>query len=288
MGGEYHVSKRKRRYIGAVIATIVTTVAAMDLVAEAQTETRAQTCYLRDATEWQLALHDTEQEQSPAYIREVTETFLSDCPDRPEFQDASRIAGIAAADMQDATAAALHFRNAGWMSDLMSNFYAISTFSAAGDTQSAWRVRDQMVESWRTRLDRHPNVSVSAEALEHGMLYQVYFSELDREARTRAAWVAVPFGPGFPATLSFSHDRMRMALRKARAAEDFDFRYVDLNRCRGRRTLGRIDTKIATHDFDASARASLSAYLAAPDQPDTDTITLCAFPDRLLPGVPKH
>lgn len=283
MGGEYHVSKRTRRYIGAVIATVVTTIAAMDLGAEAQ----EQTCYLRDATEWQLALHDIEQEQSPAYIREVTETFSSACPDRPEFQDASRIAGIAAADMHDIDAAALHFRNAGWMTDLMSNFYAISTFSAVGDAKSAWRVRDRMVESWRTRLERHPSVSVSAEALEHGMLYQVYFSELDRQAGTRAAWVAVPFGPGFPATLSFSHDRMRMALRKARAAEDFNFRYVDLNRCQGRRTLGRIDTKIATHDFDASARASLSAYLAAPDQPDADTITRCAFPNRLLPGVPK-
>jgi hypothetical protein len=283
MGGKYHVSKRKRRYMGAVIATIITTLLAMDIGAEAQ----PQSCFLRDATEWQLALHDTEQEQSPAYIRDVTEAFLSACPDRPEFQDASRIAGMAAADMQDAHAAALHFRNAGWMTDSISNFYAISTFSAAGDVKSAWRVRDQMVESWRTRLERHPNVSVSAEALEHGMLYQVYFSELDRDAGTRAAWVAVPFGPGFPATLSFSHDRMRMALRKARAAENFDFRYIDLNRCRGRRTLGRIDIKIAAHDFDASARASLSAYLAAPDQPDTDTITLCAFPNRLLPGVPK-
>ena len=284
MGGKYHVSRRKRRYIGAVIATAVTTFLAMDLVAKAE----AQTCYLRDATEWQLALHDTDQEQSPAYIRSVTEAFLTACPERPEFQDASRIAGIAAADMQDVENAAIHFRNAGWMTDLMSNFYAISSFAAAGDAKAAWRVRDQMVESWRTRLERHPNVSVSAEALEHGMLYQIYFSELDPEAGTRAAWVAVPFGPGFPATLSFSHDRFRMAMRKARAAEDFDFRYIDLHRCQGRRTLGRIDSEIATHDFDASARASLSAYLANPDQPNAESITVCAFPSRLLPGVPKR
>lgn len=283
MGGKIKLSKRKRRYIGAAIATAVTTFVAMDLVAKAE----AQTCFLRDATEWQLALHDTEQEQSPEYIRSVTEAFLTTCPDRPEYQDASRIAGIAAADMRDVEAAAAHFRNAGRLTDLMSNFYAISTFSAAGDAKQAWRVRDQLVESWRTRLERHPSVSVSAEPLEHGMLYQIYFSEIDREAGTRAAWVAVPFGPGYPATLSFSHDRMRLALRKARAAEDFDFRYVDLHRCQGRRTLGRIDNKVSTQDFDAAARASLSAYLANPDQPEPGAITICTFPGRLLPSAPK-
>ena len=79
-------------------------------------------------------------------------------------------------------------------------------------------------------------------------------------------------------------------MRKARAAEDFDFRYVDLHRCHGRRTLGRIDKDLSTSDFDAAAHASLSAYLANPDQPGGDSsrdITLCAFPHRLLPGPPR-
>ncbi|MEM7460752.1 MAG: hypothetical protein AAF331_14900, partial [Pseudomonadota bacterium] len=90
--------------------------------------------------------------------------------------------------------------------------------------------------------------------------------------------------------LAFSHDRMRMSLRKVRAAEDFDFRYVDLHRCQGRRTLGRIDKDISTSDFDNSARTSLSAYLADPDLTginERGDITLCAFPHRLLPGPPK-
>lgn len=286
MGGKRYLSKRKRRYIGAIIATGVTTYIAITMVPSAS----AQACGLREATQWQLALHDETVEQSPDYIRGVTEAFLAACPDRPEFQDASRIAGRAAADMQDAPGAALHFRNAGWMTDLVSNFYAISAFHAVGDAKSAWRVRDRMVESWRTKLDRHPNVSVSVEPLEDGIIYQLYFSETDRESGTRAAWVAVPYGPGLPATLTFSHDRMRVALRKAKAAEDFDFRFVDLHRCQGRRTLGRIDTDISTAEFDAAARASLSAYLANPDQPDaegTNKITYCAFPHRLLPGPPK-
>lgn len=286
MGGNRYLSKRKRRYIGAIIASIVTTYTAMSMVQTAS----AESCSLRDATQWQLDLHDSNVEQTPDYIRAVTETFLQACPNRPEFQDASRVAGIAAADMHDTQAAAQHFRNAGWMTDLVSNFYAISSFYAAKDGKSAWRVRDQMIESWRSRLERHPSVSVSAEPLENGMLYQLYFTELDRDAGTRASWVAVPFGPGLPATLSFSQDRMRLALRKARAAEDVDFRYVDLHRCHGRRTLGRIDIDMATSEFDAAARASLSAYLANPDLPNAGSeneISICAFPRRLLPGVPK-
>lgn len=284
MGETKYLSKRKRRYLGAVIATCVTTYVAMNTVAE------AQDCSLRDATQWQLALHDEMVEQSPDYVRSVTESFLTACPNRPEFQDASRIAGRAAADMQDAQAAATHFRNAGWMTDLVSNFYAISVFHAADDAKTAWRIRDQMVESWRNKLERHPSVSVAADPVENGMIYQLYFSETDRDAGTRAAWVAVPYGPGLPATLAFSHDRMRMSLRKVRAAEDFDFRYVDLHRCQGRRTLGRIDKDISTSDFDNSARASLTAYLAEPDLPGINQrgdITLCAFPHRLLPGPPK-
>ncbi|MEO1552729.1 MAG: hypothetical protein AAFR82_02250 [Pseudomonadota bacterium] len=264
----------------------MTTYIALTLMPPAE----AQGCTLRDATQWQLALHDENEEQSPDYIRTVTESFLTACPDRPEVQDASRIAGRAAADMQDVQGAAAHFRNAGWMTDLVSNFYAISVFHTAGDDKTAWRVRDQMVDSWHRKLARSPNVSVSVDPVEHGVIYQLYFSKTDRESGTRAAWVAVPDGPGLPATLAFSHDRMRMALRKARAAEDFDFRYVDLHRCHGRRTLGRIDKTVSTSDFDAAARASLNAYLANPDQPGGDktaSITLCAFPHRLLPGPPK-
>ena len=286
MGGKRYLSKRTRRYIGAIIATGVTTLIAMTTVPSAS----AQDCNLHDATNWQMALHDETVEQSPDHVRTVTEAFLRACPNRPEFTEASRIAGRAAADMQDAPGAAAHFRNAGRMTDLVSNFYAISVFHAAGDAKSAWRVRDRMVESWRSKLDRHPNVLVSAEPVKDGMSYQLYFTETDRESGTRAAWVAVPTGPGLPATLAFSHDRMRMALRKARAAEDFDFRYVELHRCHGRRTLGRIDKDLSTSDFDAAAHASLSAYLANPDQPGGDSsrdITLCAFPHRLLPGPPR-
>jgi len=286
MGRTRYFSKRHRRYIGAAIAAGVTTFTAFMSMQPAH----AQSCTLQDATRWQLALHDTEAEQSPAHVRSVTEAFLIACPNRPEFPEASRVAGMAAADMQDAESARVHFLNAGRMTDVLSNFYAMSTFHKIGDAKTTWRLRDQMVETWRTRLERHPMVSVSAEPMKDGMIYELYFAQTDQNSRMRAAWVAVPYGPGWPATLSFSQDRMRLALRKARAARHNEFNYVDLNRCHGRRTLGRIKTTLSSADFDAAARASLMAYLANPDQPnqrDGDQIEVCVLPTRLLPGIPK-
>jgi hypothetical protein len=285
MGVKRKLSKRARRYIGAAIATGVTTFVAMSAISSAE----AEACTLRDATEWQLALNDTSAEQSPQYIRAVTEAFLIACPDRPEFFEASRIAGMAAADMSDAAAAARHFKNAGRLSSVQAQFYAIGSFLAAGDSKTAWRERDRMVESWRRRLERHPKVSVSAEPLKDGMIYQIYFSEPDTENGTHAAWVAVPFGAGWPASLSFSSDRMRMAFRKTLTGGEAEaFRYVDLNRCQGRRTLGRIEKTLSTTEFDETARASLTAYLAKPDIPNNRAgIEICAWPERLLPGPPR-
>lgn len=287
MGGRHRLRKRVQRYIGAAIAAAVTTFVAMNAISKAQ----AQSCTLRDATNWQLALADSQMEQSPSYIRGVTEAFLQACPNRPEYSEASRVAGMAAADMGDAPGAARHFRNAGRMTGVLENFYAVASFLAAGDDRTAWRTRDYAVEAWRSRLERHPKVAISAEPNAHGMIYQIYYSDLDRNTGTRAAWVAVPYGPGWPASLSFSSDRMRLAMRRAAAGDDTpDIRYVDLHRCQGRRTLGRIEKDLSTTDFDAAARASLTAYLANPDQPRQAakrTLELCTWPARILPGTPK-
>ena len=279
-------TKRVRRYIGAAIAAGVTTFIALEGYAQPD----ADMCSIHEATAWQLALTDPEMEQSPEHILEVTEAFLTACPSRPEFYEASRVAGIAAADIGNPARAAKHFRNAGAMRDHISNFYAMAALAAAGDDISAWRLRDQMIERWRTRLERHPLVSVSAEAAEQGMIYQIYFTEPDLAQGVRAAWIGVPYGPGWPATLTFSQDPFRWQLRKVRASEDIpDFRYVDLHRCQGRRALGQIATSLSVTEFDAAAHASLKAYMATPDVPPTyesGPVQSCIFPGRLLPNPP--
>lgn len=287
MGEQKRLSKRKRRYISALIATTVTTLLAITALSSAE----AQSCTIHDATRWQLALNDPEQEQSPDYVRTITESFLDACPNRPEFRDASRIAGIAAADMGDAKSAADHFVNAGRMTNLLSNFYAMASFLAIGEDRLAWRLRDATVESWRSRLDRHPQVTVTALAEQHGMIYRVHYETPDKDTKLREAWVAVPFGPGWPATLGFSSDRMRLAFRRASAENGGStIEFVDLNRCLGRRTLGEIKTPMSAQKYHDTATASLNAYLASPDIPtgrEKRDMQICAWPSRLLPGRPK-
>ena len=287
MGDQKRLSRRKRRIISAMIATTVTTLLALSAVSSAE----AQSCTLQDATNWESAINDREQELSPDYIRVNTEAFLEACPVRPEFYDASRIAGIAAADMGDAQAAAQHFKNAGRMTNLLSNFYAMGSFLAIGEDRWAWRIRDMTVEAWRSRLDRHPHVSVAASAQKHGMIYQVNFAIPDKETKLRAAWVAVPNGPGWPATLGFSSDRMRLALQRTSSGSGgAGVEFIDLNRCLGRRTLGEVKTPMSTQMYQETATASLNAYLASPDIPrgrEKRDIQICTWPSRLLPGPPK-
>lgn len=288
MGDLIRLSKRKRRWLGAITATVVTTLMALSALPSAE----AQSCTLQDATQWQLALNDPAEEQSPAYIRRVTEAFLEACPERPEFFDASRIAGIAAADMGDAPGATQHFTNAGRMRNLQSNFYAMGSFLAEGKDRAAWRIRDQVVERWRSRLERSPQVSLTPLPQKHGMIYQVRFDTPDRETKLRMAWVAVPYGPGWPASLGFSSERMRLALRRTSSGSSVSgLEFIDLNRCLGRRTLGEIKQPISPQMYHDTALSSLNAYLADPDIPrgrDKRDIQICVWPARLLPGPPKR
>ena len=281
-------TKRVRRYLSAALASGVTTFVGLHGFARAEVEM----CTLQEATAWQLALTEPDIEQTPEHILSVTEAFLEACPTRPEFAEASRIAGIAAADIGDVERAAQYFGQAGPMRDHVSNFYAMASLVAAGADAAAWRLRDQMIERWRLRLERHPHVSVDAEPTEYGMIYQVYFTQTDAERGLRAAWIGVPFGPGWPATLTFSDDPFRLQLRKVRAQEEaVEFQYVDLHRCSGRRALGQIATKLSVTEFDAAALASLSAYMANPDQPSAHSsgpIAACVFPGRLLPSPPPR
>ncbi len=275
-------TKRVRRYACAALATTVTTFVGIQSLMPAE----AQTCSIHDATKWQLAITNSEIELTPAYIRFATERFLRACPDRPEFASASRVAGIAAADMGDANAAVRHFKNARPMRDVMSNFYAIAANLAIQEDLSAWRIRDEMIDVWHDRLDRHPMVSISRVELDLGTIYQVHFAERSDGEGAGAAWVAVPAGPGWPATISFSNNPMQLALRQIRTGSDDEARYIDLNRCYARRSLGRLDARLSSVDFDGAAQAGLTAYLAAPDmqvEMSDQAISPCVLHGRLLP-----
>ncbi|MEL7040341.1 MAG: hypothetical protein AAGL90_02385 [Pseudomonadota bacterium] len=281
------LSKRARRYLGAAIATAVTTFIAMSTIYSA----KADTCNLHDAMSWQQALSDPEIEQTPEYIRFITEAFLNACPARPEVFEARRIAGMAAADMGDPKAAAQHFADAGPMSDKTANFYAISALLAIGQDRQAWQLRDQMIAAWHRRLDRHPDVFIAKNISARGTIYEVYFSRLDRNSNTSRVWVAVPNGPGWPASLAISKERLSLAMHRIRAGTlDAQTRFVDLNRCGGRHALGQISGATLSEALDPATETQLRKYLQQPDKQvprDGARIRPCLWPARLLPGVPK-
>ena len=284
MGGRYQISRRKRRILSALIATTVTTIVALSAISVAE----GQSCTLRDVDDWHQALNDPDMEQSPDYILNVTSRFLDACPMRPERFEAFRVAGMAAVDLGDVSLAVQHFRDAGRMTNVLANFYAISAFATVGDQHTAWRIRDQMIERWRDRLERNPNVSVRAIPRRRGMIYELKTLNSDRADGLISTWVAVPFGPGWPASMSVSEDRFRASLRRvAKAGSVSDVVYIDLHRCSGRHALDQVQRSPQQQAIDETALDVLSAYMSDPDKPKSRSkqIELCVWPSRLIPQV---
>jgi len=277
-------TKRVRRIAAAALASAVTTFVGLQALSMAEAQT---VCSLQDATEWQLAVTNSEVELTPTYLRTVTEAFLNNCPERPEFRGASRVAGIAAADLGDAEAAARHFRNAGPMRDQQSNFYAVAVHLVAGHDAEAWAIRDQFVGRWADRLDRNPLVTLSRIDLEDGTVYRVHIPNPTDQAASKINWVAVPSGPGWPATLTFTNDNSLLGMRSIRVGTNVSaVRRISLNRCYGRRSIGRLDPEMTSTQFDGAAIAGLTAYLANPDlhvEVSETSISPCYMTGRLLP-----
>ncbi|MEQ3745030.1 MAG: hypothetical protein ABNH53_02185 [Henriciella sp.] len=278
---------RIRRYACAVLASFVTTFIALNAspIAAAQTNQ----CNWQDVAAWQKSLTESSQEQTPEYILRVTEAFIAACPNRPEVRDASRIAGIAASDMGEPSKAVDHFNNALPMWDVKARFYEISALLADGKSRTAWQARDELVEDWLDELAREPKISVVTNKVRGGEIHAVTFAQRDQETGIGAAWVAVPDGPGWPATLTIGSERQLTAFHKIRTGADL--RHVDLYRCRGRRILARVDAAMSVGEMDISAETTLVAYLARPDRFERtekgEPISVCIWPKRILPPAPR-
>lgn len=278
---------RIQRYACAVLASFVTTFIAFNASPLAVAQTNQ--CNWQDVASWQKSLTESLEEQTPAYILRVTEAFLAKCPNRPEVREASRIAGIAASDLGDASKAVDHFNNALPMRDVQARFYEISALLADGKSRTAWQARDEVVEDWLDELARDPRIAVKTNTVRGGEIHAVTFANRDKETGIGAAWVAVPDGPGWPATLTIGSERQLTAFHKIRSGADL--RHVDLYRCRGRRILARVDTAMSMSEMDINAETTLVAYLARPDTYERtkkgEPLSVCIWPKRILPPAPR-
>lgn len=275
---------RLMRYGCAVLASSVTTFMGLSVKSHADT---MDGCSLRDVAAWQMMLTEPKEEGTPEYILRVTEDFIANCPNRPELNEAHAIAGRAAIDTGDAARAVAHYNLAGPLKTIPEQFAHIAALAAIGDGQTAWALRDASIESWLTELSYDPTTTVSSTNVRGGILHRVQFTYPDRETGVRLAWVAVPDGAGWPATITIGTSRQRSAFHRLRAGENAKPpRHVMLYRCTSRKILARIDDRVSANEIDRDAEVSLISYLSDPDTATRpvggEPVATCIWPNKML------
>ena len=109
------MEKRIPRYLAALVISVITAYRGLGCDALAKSVLDKDACSLRDVAVWQSQINEPTEEATPAYIRGVTEDFITACPDRPERAEAHRIAGTSAVFEDQPQIAVDHFRQAGRM-----------------------------------------------------------------------------------------------------------------------------------------------------------------------------
>ena len=278
-------TNRLMRYACAVLASSVTTFMGLSVKSHADT---MDDCTLRDVAAWQMMLTEPQEEGTPEYMLRVTEDFITQCPNRPEAREAHAIAGRAAVDMGDARRAVDHYALAGPLKTVRQQFAYAAALAANGDKAQAWALRDASVESWLTELSYDPTTSISSSKIRGGTLHRIQFTYPDRETGVRLAWVAVPNGAGWPATMTIGNSRQRLAFHRLRAGDSVKPpRHITLYRCTSRKILARIDENTSPQEIDRDAEVTMLAYLSNPDTVSRamkgQPIETCIWPDSLLP-----
>lgn len=229
-----------------------------------------QTCTPAHYTEYTNALHNPDMEGSPQDLLAISEAFLIGCPDRPEAPRVSLDAARHALDSGLGQRALLHFENArkaGAYFPHQSRMDYISALVINAQPQPAWRIRDREVAQWLETARDQGLATIHATRLRDGLVYKLTFDAVDPSRRVRIAWMAVPFGAGFPATLSLEADAQIMALMHlSRGAAATDMEQLVLNRCHGRKTLTTSLTGLDDIATETQAMAIAKAYLERPDE----------------------
>lgn len=277
--------KRLLRYLGALLVSMVSTYSGSQRYAWA--DTRAS-CSLSDVAAWQVALDDPVEEATPAFRQAVTEDFLTRCPERPEVEDAHRIAGVSAAWAGDLEAAADHLSKAGFVTDSETLLMHAAVMFALGETADATALRDDAVEQWIARLMRLDMAEITADKVAGGEVIRVRFKRSDPATNISHIWVAVPASGAWPAALSVTSERQLNALFRLRAGEETAaLRHVRLYQCRSRKVLARTTEPLGEAALEQAAKASLIAYLASPDRPEEGALEACLFDNRILPRIQR-
>lgn len=280
--------KRLARYASALLVSAVSSYCGLSRFALAEPADRPS-CSLADVQSWQLALNEPQEEASPAYILRVSEAFIDRCPGRPEVSSAHRMAGLAAGWSGKPDVASDHFGKAEFIRDTEALFMAMAAAGHGGERSRMQAYADRAFDAWLARIERRGAGLIETETVPGGEVISVAFKPTEGDTVTSRIWVARPDGDAWPAALSVRSNAQLTAFHRLVSGPDAgSLTHVRFYRCRQRTLLGRSDQPIDGDDLETLARQSMTAYLAAPDRPQTGAFEICLFADDILPepGIP--
>ena len=249
-----------------------------------------QPCSSADYFKYQHRVKTEPVEGSPDELLILAEQYLSVCQARPEAGRVALKAARNALDTGNAQKAQLYF-------DLARSRWAVfqrqhrldymTTLILNGDAPLAWELRDEEIDLWLSKLSDDQLGEIETIRMRDGLVYKVTYDVFDPAFRETVAWIAVPFGDGFPATISLSSEKSLIGLLKLSLGNEAEgLKQLRLRRCHGSDLLWSDTQGISEQDADEMAIEVAKAYLANPDRVEPSKphqpIATCFDVDRLL------
>lgn len=266
------MSEKQQRILSLICAAMAGIIATL----LAHTHSFAQTvehtpapCSNQDYIAYLASLESQTIEGTPAEHLALAEAFLSKCHARPE---AGRVTLRAARNALDS---GLPEKALSYFDQARASFASfrqqdrmdyMTALILNGQEDLAWQLRDEEVNVWLDKLDHDGLAHVETLRLRDGLVYKVSFDAIDPKRRESIAWLALPFGQGFPATISLSSEDAMIALARIRYGEAASrLKQVKLRRCHGQVTLKNDLNDLSEADAHLIAMEAAKVYLSAPD-----------------------
>jgi hypothetical protein len=256
--------------ICAIVAGLVATLLAHTHSFAQENITDTEPCSQQDYITYLDGLKSHTTEGTPLEHLQLAEAFMAKCRDRPETGRVALRAARNALDAGRSEVALSYFDQArlSFASFTQQNrIDYITTLILNGQENLAWRLRDSEVHGWLEKLDHDGIASVEIIRLRDGLIYKATFDAVDPKRRESLAWLALPDGAGFPATISLSSEDAMIALAKIRYGKAGNsLKQIKLRKCHGQVTLLSDLNDLSETKANTIAMAAAKAYLAAPDR----------------------
>ena len=276
--------------ICAIIAGLVSTLLAHSHSFAQTPDDAALVCSHTAYSDYRHRLKTEPIEATPAAHLAIAEAFLDTCGTRPEAGRVALQAARNALDVGNAQKALTYYdmarkRFAAFQQQDRLDY--ITTLALDDQERLAWSLRDEEIDVWLDELYETGLADVETVRLRDGFVHKVTYNAVDPSRNETVAWLAVPHGAGFPATISLSSETAMIALLKLRVGDAANrLQQLKLRRCHGQDFLLSEADGINEDDAETKAMAAAKAYLRRPDgvrkTAPGEPIATCYNLDRLF------